>query len=34
MRDFPNVYRQYRRMHSHRYSLQTAWRIAVRGLPF
>lgn len=34
MRNFLKVYRQYRRMHSRRYSLQTAWRIAVRGLPF
>ena len=28
------VYRLYRACHSRRYALATAWRIAVRGVPF
>ena len=34
LRAFVNVYRLYRRVHSRRYALASAWRIAVRGVPF
>jgi len=34
MQDFVAVYRLYRRVHSRRYALQSAWRIVVRGIPF
>lgn len=33
-REFINVFRLYRRHHPARYALATAWRIAVRGVPF
>jgi hypothetical protein len=34
IREFINVYRLYRACHSRRYAFNTAWRIAVRQLPF
>lgn len=34
IREFCNVYRLYRACHSRRYALNSAWRIAVRGIPF
>ena len=34
IREFINVYRLYRVCHGHWYALNTAWRIAVRRLPF
>lgn len=34
MREFITVFRLYRRHHGVRYSLRTAWNIAVRGWPF
>lgn len=33
IREFMAVYREYRH-HGRRYALETAWRIAVRGVPF
>lgn len=32
--EFVNIYRQYRKVHSVRYSLTIAWGCAFRGLPF
>jgi len=34
IRELLAVYRLYRAAHSRRYAAVTAWRIAVRGLPF
>lgn len=34
IREFLTVYRMYRRHHPKLYAFSTAWRIAVRGLPF
>jgi hypothetical protein len=34
IREFLAVYRLYRKAHGPRYSLLTAWRIAVHKLPF
>ena len=34
IRDFITIYRLYRKAHGRRYSLQTAWNIAVRGFSF
>lgn len=33
-KEFLTVYRLYRSHHSAMYSLRTAWRIAVQGVPF
>jgi hypothetical protein len=32
--DFVRVYRLYRRVHTARYALRSAWRITVQGVPF
>ena len=34
LRDFLAVYRLYRQAHPVSYSITTAWRITVQGLPF
>lgn len=34
IREFIDVYRLYRRVHSRRYALQRAWHIAIQGSPF
>jgi hypothetical protein len=34
IRTFIATYRLYRIVHNRRYALRTAWRIAVRGIPF
>lgn len=34
IREFVQLFRQYRRYHSAAYALKSAWRIAVKGVPF
>jgi hypothetical protein len=34
IRRFVSIYRLYREYHPPLYALRTAWRIAVRGIPF